>query len=327
MKNPTLANLIDRIHAAQRIALLLHVSPDGDTCGSALALRRAFVLAGKQVAVSCDHKVPDIYTDLEGVEMVVTPATLVNDDVFDLVIAVDSADRLRLGQGVEIFDRAPETAQIDHHLTNPGYAQINYIRSPLSATGVLALEVIDALGIPIDLPIAHCLFVAVSTDTGNFKQQNTDGEALRLAARCVEAGLDPSIVTRRVFDVKPLAQMKLIARALESLQLYGDGKVAVMRLEKRDFEETGALPEHTEGIVNYGINTEGVCITCLCSQSGERVKGSFRAVPPYDVARIATAFGGGGHALAAGCVLEPPMAEAVARVREKMMEEIERLAR
>lgn len=324
MKNLTLVNLIDLIRAAQRIALLLHVSPDGDTCGSALALRRALVFLGKDVTVVCDHKVPDIYVELEGATEVIRPEML-NGMAFDLAIAVDAADRLRLGCGVSVFDAAKATALIDHHQTNDGYAVVNYLRSPLSATGVLVMEVIDALGVPLDLSMATCLFVAISTDTGNFKQQNTDPDALRIAARCVEAGASPSEITRRVFDLKPLAQMKLIALALQSLETYCDGQISMIQLRRADFEAAGALPEHTEGIVNYGINTEGVQIACLCSQKGAMVKGSFRAMPPHDVSRVAAALGGGGHQLAAGCSVDMPFDMACQRMREEMIKELERI--
>lgn len=172
----TLATLTDRLHAARRIVLIMHVSPDGDTCGSALALCRALCLLGKDVTVVCDHKVPHIYEDLDGVDAIVPPDA-VDGPPFDLAVAIDVADRLRLGESVRVFDAAGQTAQIDHHGTNPGYAEVNYVRSPLSATAVLVLDVIDALGVPLDEAMAKCLFVAVTTDTGNFKQQNTDADA------------------------------------------------------------------------------------------------------------------------------------------------------
>lgn len=323
MKSQMLTDLIDQINAAQRVVLILHVSPDGDTCGSALALRRALLLQGKEVAAVCDNPVPKIYEDLDGAQAVVTPDTLAGQ-TFDLSLAVDVADRSRMGDAVKVFDSATHTAQVDHHHTNEGYAQVNFITSPLSATGVLAMAVIDALGVAMDLEMAKCIFVAVATDTGNFKQQNTDAQALRVAARCVEEGLDPSSVTRRVFDLRPIAQTKLLARALESMELFEDGRISMMRLTKQDFEETGALPEHTEGIVNFGINTEGVQIACLMSMPIAKVRCSLRSLPPYDVSVVACALGGGGHNVASGCTMEPPMDEAYVRMREEILKELRR---
>ncbi len=312
--NEALAGLIASIRAAKRIALVMHVSPDGDTCGTALALCRALSLLGKDVEVVCENGVPHIYADLEGVEDVKTPDAL-EGVPFDLALAVDVADRARLGAAAKVFDAARHTAQIDHHGTNPGYAQVNYLRSPLSATAVLALDVIDGLGVPLDPCIAECLFVGVTTDTGNFKQENTDAEALQVAARCIRTGIDTAAITRRVFDLRPLSQIKLMARAFESLRLLEGGRIAIMRLGAGDFTETSALAEHTEGIVNFAINTEGVRIACLLSQPADKVRCSLRALPPFDVSAVAGALGGGGHRLAAGCTLEPPMDGAETAVR------------
>ena len=318
-----LHELTDALTQAKRIGLIMHISPDGDTCGSALALCRALILLKKKARVICDNPVPQIYADLVGADGVIA-AEAVDGADFDLLVAVDVGDGGRLGQSRGLFEAAERTAQIDHHGTNPNYAQINYIRTPLCATGVLVGEVIDSLGVPFDREIAKCLYVAIATDTGNFKQRNTDAEALRVAARCIEAGADPAEISRRVFSLRPLCQNRLLGRALIGMTLYAQGRIAVMALRKGDFEESGALQEHTEGIVNFAIDTEGVEIACLLSETDTRIKCSLRSLPPYDVARIASGFGGGGHGLAAGCLMRPPMETTQSRLVAAMMEELER---
>lgn len=322
MTSQALHELERQIQAAGRIAVILHVSPDGDTCGSALALRRALMFKGKQVEVLCDDPIPRIYQDLDGADAVRAPES-VDGAPFDAAIAVDVADRDRMGRCLAVFDRALHTAQIDHHSTNPGYAGVNFIRTPLSATAVLVKEAVDALGAPLDKKTAHCLFVGVSTDTGNFKQENTDPEALALAARCVEAGVDIAAVTRRVFDVRPLCQVKLIARALSGMEVFHHGQLAMLELSWRDFEETQSLPEHTEGIVNFGINTEGVRVACLLSEKNGGINCSLRALPPHNMAKVAKALGGGGHALAAGCTLDTSIAKAYQMMRDILIKELD----
>lgn len=319
----TLRNLTNAMLAANRIALILHVSPDGDTCGSALALRRGLLFLGKDAQVFCDDPMPSIYADLDGAGSVRLPESAANE-TFDLAVAVDIGDRRRMGRCAAIFDAARNTAQIDHHGTNPAYAQINHIRSPLSATCLLAAEVLGTLGVPLDLPTATCLFVAAATDTGNFKNRGTDAEALALAEKCVKLGLDAEAVARRIFDVRPICQIRLMGRALSCIETFAEGRVAVMRLSGADFEETGALSEHTEGIINFAINAEGVQIACLLSEQGERVKCSFRSMPPCDVSRVATRFGGGGHALAAGCSMKPSLQAAHDAILPEMLAELER---
>lgn len=306
--------LKDAILAAGRIALIMHISPDGDTCGSALALCRGFILAGKRAFVVCDDPVPAIYRGLVGAGDVRTPDAIGGEAV-DLAIAVDVADRARLGKCVALFDAAGDTAQIDHHETNTRFARLNMLRSPLSATGVLACEMLDALNVLLDRQIAECLYVAVATDTGSFKQENTDEQALRIAARCVGTGFALHDAARRVFDLRPLCQGKLLGRALDSLMLECGGRLSLMVLTKRDFADCGALYEHSEGLVNFAMNTQGAEAACLLVEKEGAVKCSLRAMPPTDVAKVAASFGGGGHALAAGCTLPLPLEAA----RETML--------
>lgn len=321
MKTKELSELKKTIEEVERIALIAHVSPDGDACGSALALRRALVMFGKRVVVLCDDPVPRIYSNLDGANEVAAPEDV--QDGFDLVIAVDVGDRCRLGRCVRVFDAARHTAQIDHHGTNPAYAEVNCVQSPLSATGVLAMELIDALGIPLDKEMAECLFIAVATDTGNFKQDNADAKAFELAARCVSAGINTSEIARRVFDLRPPCQVKLIGRALSGMETLCDGAIAIIQVTGADFTETGALPEHTEGIIHFAKNTIGVRIACLLSEQEKQIKCSLRSLPPYDMARLAAAFGGGGHARAAGCVLKRPMAEAYNEMKDALCHALE----
>lgn len=315
-----LLNLKRAIEQARRIALLLHVSPDGDTCGTSLALRRAFLLLDKEVAVFCDDPVPHNCRNLCDAGQVTT-ASGHADTVFDLAICVDVADQARMGDCVQIFRHAKQTAQIDHHGTNPFYAQINLVRSPLSATAVLAVELIDVLGVPLDTTLAECLYTAVASDTGNFKHQNTDVPAMLLAARCLEMGVDTEAIARSLFFIRPYAQLLLLGKAIQSMRLFENGKIAIMCLSADDFHASGAIPEHTEGIVNFAIDTEGVVMACLLSEQECAVKCSLRSLAPYDISGVASGFGGGGHSQAAGCSLAMPLANASRLLTLALIEE------
>ncbi|MDR0897956.1 MAG: bifunctional oligoribonuclease/PAP phosphatase NrnA [Oscillospiraceae bacterium] len=313
--NKALHELTDCIRAAGRIALLMHISPDGDTIGSALALYRAFLSMGKAAVVFCDDAVPRIYALLPGADQVLPPEAA--DGAFDLALAVDVADRARMGRSIALFDLAARTAQIDHHGTNPLYAGVNLVVEPLSSVGVLALQVIDALGVPLDESMAECLYVAAATDTGSFKQPNTDAPALRLAARCVEAGFNPAETMRRLYDLRPFAKVKLMGRAFDSLTLRAGGRAALLCVTLSDFAACGALPELTEGIINYALNIEGVIVACLLTERPGQVKCSFRSLEApesVDVAALAHAFGGGGHVRAAGCTIEGALGDVTDRV-------------
>lgn len=308
------------VEEARNIALILHVSPDGDACGSSFALLHAFSGLGKDVSIFCDDPVPENCQNLPGADCV-QKYGFAAKKAFDLAVAVDVGDVERMGECAVIFHEAKETAQIDHHGTNSGYAGINCVVSPLSATAVLAAQLIEALSVPFDLVIAECLYVAVASDTGNFKYHNTDAQALRLAARCLELGVDPQEAASRLFDTKPYPQMLLTAKAIESMRLLEAGAIALMQLTQEDFQKTGALPEHTEGIVNFARNTKGVRMSCLLIEQEQKVRCNLRSLFPYDISTIAKRFGGGGHAQAAGCTLDAPLAFARQLLTEAMLEE------
>lgn len=301
-------NLLQAIEQARRIALIMHISPDGDTCGTSLALRRAFSIVGKETYVFCEDAAPKNHQVLHGADSIMPP--LATAEAFDLAIAVDVGDLGRMGSCAGIFHAAKRNAQIDHHGTNTHYAEINFVLSPISATAILAARLIDELSIPFDSVIAECLYVAVASDTGNFKFHNTDPDALRLAARCLELGVDPQAVALRLFDLKPYPQMLLTAKAIESMQLLELGSVALMQLTKDDFLSSGALQEHTEGIINYARNTEGVRMACLLVEHEQKIRCNLRSLFPYDVSGIANRFGGGGHAQSSGCTLDMPLSKA-----------------
>lgn len=313
-------NLRKAIELARRIVLVMHVSPDGDTCGTSLALRRAFLMIGKEVTVICDDAIPKSCQCLPDADFIINPCA-VKDEVFDLAIAVDVSDMERMGSCASIFNVAKTKAQVDHHGTNPGFADINFITSPISATAVLGAELIDALSISFDPLIAECLYVAVASDTGNFKFQNTDAQGMRLAARCLDLGVNAQAIATRLFDNKPYPQMLLIAKAIESMQFFASGNIAMMQLTKKDFQDSGSLPEHSEGIVNFARDTEGVRMACLLSEQDHRIRCSLRSASPFDISKVAMRFDGGGHTQAAGCSLKLPLSEASHMIREALLNE------
>lgn len=308
---------------AQRILLVSHVSPDGDTLGSALALRLAFLALGKQVEIACQDKVPALYGFLAGADQVKSPAEL-TAGAFDTALAVDVSDRLRLGDCCNAFEACANRLLLDHHGTNDHFAALNWVEPDAAATGVLALELIRALGAEVTQPMALCLYTAISTDTGHFQFANTDARAMHAAATLMEVGVDVAGVTERLYREMPRAKTALLACALGGLTFAHEGATAYIMLLRTDFEKCGAGDEMTEGIINYAIQTSGVQTAFLLTEREEGVKFSVRSKPPFDAAALCRQFGGGGHALAAGCrMMCPPeeaaqvMLDAIAQCRGK----------
>ena len=309
-----------RARKAKRIALIAHVSPDGDTVGATLALRLAFLSLGKAVDVVCDGDVPRSMQFLPGFDAFLKPDQA--QGPYDTAIAVDVSDRSLLGQSEAVFDSAQVRMVIDHHATNPAYGDVNFIRGGESACCLLAYEVILALGVPMDVPMGTCLMTGLSTDTGHFQYPCTTEAALACAAHLRGLGVDISYITRMMYRTQPMERVKITRIAYDRMRFVLGGQVGVIELTRQDFEETGCTFGQADGLVNRALEVEGVRMAVLASERDEGIKMSLRAVEPDTVNDIAQRFGGGGHAQAAGCTIHAPLDEAVRMVLAAMEEKL-----
>jgi phosphoesterase RecJ-like protein len=307
------------IQAAGTVAMCAHVSPDGDTIGSTLALKLGLEQLGKRVTVFCQDKVPDNLRFLPGASGFLTPDEALGKH-YDLLLAVDVSDERRLGSCIRLKDQCAHTAQIDHHGTNPCSMEQNDIDANASATALLARELLRVLGVKLTREIGMCLYTGISTDTGNFSFGNTTAEAFDVMSELMALQLPLSDMNRMLFRERSRAQLELISRALQSLRFYQHDQIAAMYLTLDDFAKCGALPEHADTIVNFGIDVAGVKMALLARETEmSGVKMSLRALAPCTVDDIAASFGGGGHAQAAGCTIEGTTVEAaVAQVVDAM---------
>lgn len=309
--------LAQLIREANTIALCGHVNPDGDTIGSCLALKLGLERLGKQVSIFCQDKVPGSLHMLPGVECIRQQS----DDCFDLLICVDVSDRGRMGDCESLLHQARRTAQIDHHGTNPCYAQVNSVDADAPATALLIKQQLDVLGVAPDRDIAMCLYAAIATDTGNFAFQSTNAEAFAVMSQLMDCGLPLDEMNRVLFRQREKPHVRLLARALSSMAFHTGDCITTMMLTQQDFQQCEALPEHADAIVNYGVDIPGVKMALLARENEDgSIKMALRAVAPVRVDEIARQFGGGGHAQASGCTLEGPIAHAVEQVLHAMQE-------
>jgi phosphoesterase RecJ-like protein len=304
------------LQRAQRIALAAHINPDGDTLGCILALGHALRALGKDATLLSADGVPDIYGWLPGAERIQT-GTERRD--FDLAVVCDAGALERVGRSVmPIVQSAPMLLDIDHHVTDgTAFGQIRVLDATAAATAELVWKVILALGrlTGRDLAtpdVAECLMTALITDTGSFRYPNVTPDTFALAARLRALGAQPAVINELVFENRSFASLKLLGRALDSLQTTPDGQVAWAVVTAADFVEFAATDADTEGIVNHVRAVKTAMVGILFREiPGGKVRISLRAREGADVNRIANVFGGGGHRLAAGCSLEPPLEEAV----------------
>ncbi len=295
--------------AAESVAVIAHVTPDGDTLGSALALALALEKLGIGADVCCGDGVPHLYRFLPSSDRVrMSPGA-----PRAVAVAVDVSDPARLGGFGNLFVKSGRRIVLDHHATNTGFGDIDVIL-PRASTAQIVLELIDLMGVLPNADIARCLYVGLATDTGNFVYANTDGEALRCAARLADCGIDISAITKLVYRTRRVAKTRLIGRAIERMEFLLDGRLAVISLTPEDYRRCGADDADTEGIINYAAECEGVQVAALARESAEGIKISLRSNGNIDVGELAKSLGGGGHRAASGVTLSGPMPGALERV-------------
>ena len=311
--------VLSAVQAAGSVLLFGHVSPDGDTLGSVLALKLRLERMGKQVQAMVDGFVPSYLSFLPDAQSILSPESELLP--WDLAIAVDVASADRMGRCEAIFHTSAHTAVIDHHGTNPGYGMINLIDPAAPATAIVLNRLFAAMELPMTCPEAICLYTALSTDTGNFIYDSTNAESFAMMSDLMAAGLPLADYSRLLFRQKEEPHVRLLGEALPSLRVIANGRIAGIRLTLEQMEKVHANGGHTEGIVSYAIDLEGVGMAYFAREiEGGKVKFSLRALPPCAVDQIAARFGGGGHKLAAGVTLSMPLDEAVQTIENALCE-------
>ncbi len=313
----TIRELAAWLLARDDIAVFGHRAPDGDACGSCIALTLALRALGKRACACLPGGLPQFLRFLPGQECVVEDDRPPFAPACALAVDVSAPDML--GDNRALFEACPDRALLDHHESNPLFAQLNHVEPDRAATGEMALLLIEALGVPLSAQMATCLFAAVSSDTGNFNYANTTADAFEAAAACVRAGADVDEITRRIYRLRTLSRTRLLGYALSDMVV--SGRVAYARVTNDMFRRAGALRCDTERIINFLIEIEGVEIAVLATEQedGRSTKFSLRSVAPHNVARdVAAPLGGGGHERAAGITIDRGVDEALDMVLRRI---------
>ncbi len=290
-----------------------HARPDGDCIGSQVALARVLRAQGcPEVRCLNLDPVPRRLEFLNRSDAFDTLATL--PPGITRALFVDCADHLR--PGPEIADRFPRPfLNVDHHVSNNEYAETNFVHPASAATCEILTGVFLDNGLPIDAITAQALYVGVVTDTGQFRFGSTTQRTFEMAAALVAHGADPASAGFELYERESAGKLQLLQRFLASFQSFVDGRVCIGFLPDGVFAETDTSVEDTEGLVDYARAIDGVDVGALIEERGDAIKVSLRSHnPAYRMDRVAAAFGGGGHACAAGLNLKGVAAEDV-RVR------------
>jgi phosphoesterase RecJ-like protein len=299
--------------------ILSHIDPDGDAIGSSLGLYWALRSIGKTATVANESPVPSNLAFLPGSSDVKIAKDLTGESRAVFVLDSSSLDRVgptalqRIAPGADL-------ACVDHHAGTDGFGNPRLVNIDASATAELIYEILEDYGMPIAPEIAESLYTGIASDTGAFRFRNTTPRVLRLAARLVERGADPSRTADSLYGRKSLASLRVLGLALASLEARAGGKVSALTISRAMFDEAQAGPEDADGIVQYAQAVNGARVGVLIQETAPgEVRISFRSDGSIDVNLVAGRFGGGGHRNAAGARLRGELAV----VRESVLQALE----
>jgi len=310
-------NLRDRIlsliRQARRILLVTHVAPDGDAIGSLLGMGWLLQELGKIVTLACEDPVPEIYAWLPGSTEIVRQGS----GQYDLVVSLDCSDERRMGRVFDDRWTALPLLNIDHHVTNTLFGNVNWVDPSKAAASQMVVDLVAATGGELTQPIATCLLNGLVTDTRCFRTHNVDTAVMQEAQRLMEAGAPLYEIARRTLEQHSVASLRLWAQAIDRLQLQGDVLWTEVTCEMR---QHWALPEDgASGLANFlTAAREPKVVVVFTERDNETIDVGFRSVPGIDVAQVALRLGGGGHPQASGCTLETDLAGA----RERVLAEV-----
>lgn len=293
-------NLIQECNNAKRIGISGHIRPDGDCVGAVLSMQMYLrkCLPEAQIKVFLE-KPSEIFKMLKGFDEI--DSAFGEEEPFDVFFSMD-CDAERLGEALKYFQAAKKTINIDHHISNPGVGSINYIRPDIGSTCELVYDLIEEDKLDRDLAMA--IYTGIIHDTGVFQYSNTTPATMEKGAKLISYGFDFARLIRETFYQKTYVQSNVMGRALLESIRFLNNRCIVSAVDRKimDFYEVG--PKDMEGIVNQLRNIEGISCAIFMYQTGVlEYKVSLRSDELVNVAEVASCFGGGGHARAAGCIM------------------------
>jgi phosphoesterase RecJ-like protein len=315
------------IHSAHRIALLAHERPDGDCLGSALGLAHILRTQGKICVPICADPAPAVFSFLPGITDL---RHSLNDEQYDLVIALDAGELSRYGAIYEqhraFLDQAT-IINIDHHVSSLGCGQVNIIDTTAAATAELLVVFAQQANLPITADAALCLLTGIYTDTGSLQYASTTARTMQTAARLLAAGTTTEPIVKGIFRSHPLAQVRLQAAVVNNARTASNGRLIWSYATDETLALAGADPSVDANFAGMLRDIEGVQIAAFFKNYGSpsQTRLSLRTDEPYNAATFCMRYGGGGHARAAGATIDLPLTEAMQLIVAALEQELQQL--
>lgn len=300
MTNRNFDIISNALRDARTVGVASHIRPDADALGSTIAFALWLRNCGKEVTAYNEEGATSKFHYLPCHEIVGHPPA--TPQQFDVFVALDTSVKNRLGTVNKAIAPGTPILNIDHHISNENYGDVNFIDASAPATGQIVLEFFQHVGAQVTREMATNLFAAISTDTGSFQYAGTNERTFAAASHLISCGVDVPGLSRAMYDCQPRRRFELLRHALNSAEFHCDDRIATFSLPLDLVEKLKVLPEDNEGIIDHLRSVEGVEAAVFFEELPEgKVRVSARSkFPRIDVCKVCKQFEGGGHAMAAG---------------------------
>lgn len=307
-KTVTVSEAAQILTSCKRVALFAHKNPDGDTVGACVGLKLILQKIGVFAEIFCDSEINGKLLRFEEARAIKNKI----DGKYDLMVAVDCGDLFRLGNFSGSYSDFDETLTLDHH-GGEYFSKYNCVKN-YASTCQIVFEVANALRLQIDEVSATYLYMGLCTDTGNFAHNNTDYDSFSMAAQLFKYGADIQKVYQVFFRDVTFAEIKLTARVLSRVRSYYDNQMYLLYVTKSDLDELGLDQSVTSGLVRYAIDIDTAKVgVCIVEYLPNTFKVSMRG-KDFSVRNVCNEFGGGGHVLAAGCLINGFLEDVIEKI-------------
>ena len=302
----TLDEILNEMKNKETFVILGHENPDGDAVGSALAMYTILKELGKTDVDVLFKEYPKIFDILPNASIIKSEASHKN---YDMAIVVDCPNIQRIAKEYEKYiENAKVIVQFDHHLRNSMFGDYNVVNPVAPACAQIIASSLKYLNIEINKDMAMCLLAGIITDTGGFRFNSTTTESFEFAAWCLSKGINVSKLYKDVMMTKTVSQFNAEKLALDRLEFFEDGKITFTYITNKDKEELNIKSGELDGIASIGTTIKNVEVAIFAHEKEDGFKVSFRS-NSVDVSDICMLFGGGGHKLASGCLIDADIDE------------------
>ena len=311
--------IVKTLMKCNNIGITFHLSSDGDSIGSALALMLGLRKLKKIAYIISKEELPKQYDFLPNSNEI-DGNTRHPVENTECLVCLDCGKIARLNSYLDFKGNNFMLINLDHHLSNDMYGDLNYVDTKSAAVGEIIYKLLLRLKVCIDNDIASCLYTSIVTDSGAFKYSNTTEITHKIAGKLIDIGINFSEIHRIIYENKNLYRVKLLGKVINNLYLCSNDRLCVMEVTKSMLNSLNISSPDTSDIISTGMEIDSVDVAALFKETDDGIKVSLRSKPDFDVRRIAEMFGGGGHKKASGFSVNLPMAE----VKELVIKQIEK---